>query len=271
VSYLINSSGTPGTDGEFEAVHGAFNVWEEIPTSKISFTFDGFTGINGSAYDNVNLVTWTDVITGTDMGIAETFAFYSVIDGHFFDVDIILSNFADWSVTGDPDAFDVQSVMTHEVGHLIGLADLYSPLDADKVMYGFIDPGDVSDRILTDDEIAGASDIYPVESESGGGNGGGGGGCFIATAAYGTPLAQEIVYLRYFRDDYLQKTYLGKKIIFFYNFTGPCAAAVIKINPPLRTLTRFFLKPLVYFCKRIWNREKTKKSKANSACVHLNQ
>jgi len=45
--------------------------------------------------------------------------------------------------------------------------------------------------------------ITVVDPGAPGGSGGGGGGCFIATAAYGTALATDINFLRYFRDHYL--------------------------------------------------------------------
>lgn len=174
VSYMINSLGAPGVDNEFNAVHASFDTWSAVPTSKIAFTFNGLTPISISEFDSINVVTWSDVITTTDLGIAESIAFFSVFDGNFLDVDIILSNFVPWSTTGESEAFDIQSVMTHEVGHMVGLADLFSPADVNSVMYGFINPGDLSDRVLSEDDIAGASAIYPIDGDGGKSNDGGG-------------------------------------------------------------------------------------------------
>lgn len=59
-----------------------------------------------------------------------------------------------------------------------------------------------------------APDTIPTSETGGGtGNGGGGDGCFIATAAFGTPIAEEVVILRKFRDHVLLKDSAGRNFM----------------------------------------------------------
>ena len=73
--------------------------------------------------------------------------------------------------------------------------------------------------------------------------------CFIATAAYGSPLEPEVVVLRNFRDDVLNRYSAGRRFIEFYKLVSPKVATHIAANKTLRTGVRFLLKPLVFFCK----------------------
>ena len=84
-----------------------------------------------------------------------------------------------------------------------------------------------------------------VSSNGGGGSGGGGGGCFIATAAYGSPLALEVVILREFRDRYLMKNPAGQVLVSYYYAWSPAAAGVISRHESLKTITRFTLYPAI--------------------------
>ena len=71
--------------------------------------------------------------------------------------------------------------------------------------------------------------------------------CFIATAAYGTPLHEDINVLRDFRDEYLMTNPLGRAFVEIYYATSPPIADVIRENEGLRTAVREGLvKPLVY-------------------------
>ena len=73
----------------------------------------------------------------------------------------------------------------------------------------------------------------------------GGGGCFIATAAYGTPMATEIQALREFRDEYLLTNPVGKALVNFYYEVSPPIAEFITDHPSLKPIVRAGLVPAV--------------------------
>jgi len=73
----------------------------------------------------------------------------------------------------------------------------------------------------------------------------GGGGCFIATAAYGSCIAKEVVALRKFRD---HKNSLGRSFEFYYEIS-PLIAYYTGEHETLRTAARLALTPVVYSVK----------------------
>lgn len=74
---------------------------------------------------------------------------------------------------------------------------------------------------------------------------GGGGGCFIATAAFGSPLEMHVSILRDFRDTYLLPTKLGNAFVQIYYKYSPPVADIIAQHEYLRTATRYALYPVV--------------------------
>ena len=69
--------------------------------------------------------------------------------------------------------------------------------------------------------------------------------CFIATAAYGTPMAKEIEILREFRDKYLMTNPVGKGLVEFYYRVSPPIAEFITKHPSLKPIVRGGLLPVV--------------------------
>ena len=82
--------------------------------------------------------------------------------------------------------------------------------------------------------------------KEGGGGGGGGGGCFIATAVYGTPMAQEVESLRVLRDSYLLNSALGSVFVDGYYRVSPLLADRIAEHAVLRAAARAILMPIVW-------------------------
>jgi parallel beta-helix repeat protein len=71
------------------------------------------------------------------------------------------------------------------------------------------------------------------------------GGCFIATAAYDTPMAGEVEVLREFRDEYLLTNPLGQAFVDFYYKTSPPIAEFITEHPSLKPIVKVGLLPAV--------------------------
>lgn len=77
------------------------------------------------------------------------------------------------------------------------------------------------------------------------GSGGGGGGCFIASAAFGTPLEKHVQILRDFRDRFLLTSSAGQAFVKFYYEVSPPIAGKIAQSEGLRSITRGSLMPFV--------------------------
>lgn len=90
----------------------------------------------------------------------------------------------------------------------------------------------------------------------------GGGGCFIATAAYGDPMAEELRYLRALRDRYLLRSATGRWFVEHYYRLSPPLAESLRRHDGLRAAVRIALKPLVAIA-RLLSSEETEQGGAN--------
>jgi hypothetical protein len=75
--------------------------------------------------------------------------------------------------------------------------------------------------------------------------------CFIATAAYGSVLANDVEMLRRFRDMLLKRSVLGEIAVETYYTFGPPVAGVVGESDLLRSTARDFLTPLVDRVRRL--------------------
>jgi predicted Zn-dependent protease len=65
-----------------------------------------------------------------------------------------------WDNTGAPGVMDIQNIATHEIGHGLGLADLYDDKWSEQTMYGYADNGETKKQTLEYGDIAGIQALY---------------------------------------------------------------------------------------------------------------
>lgn len=75
--------------------------------------------------------------------------------------------------------------------------------------------------------------------------------CFVATAAYGTPLARDIGALRRFRDRHLATNAPGRALVSVYYDVGPSLAALVREHDALRAAARAVIAPLVSLARAV--------------------
>ena len=93
--------------------------------------------------------------------IAVTVTWYTVTDNTAVESDILFdTDFAWGDATIDSKVMDLENIATHEVGHTLGLSDLYTVSCSDVTMYGYSTEGDITKRDLALPDITGLRKIY---------------------------------------------------------------------------------------------------------------
>lgn len=83
--------------------------------------------------------------------------------------------------------------------------------------------------------------------------------CFVATAAYGSPLDERVQILCKFRDIYLSKNILGRLFIEFYYSVSPKIAKHISESKYRRKIVRSCLYPIVFLVEKRISKSNDKK------------
>jgi Matrixin len=147
------------------ALNGAVGEWEgntDVPNS--AFNTGSTTTATRSRLDGVNLVAFGKI--GSAVGVTRFFISGSTV----IESDTLLNSKYPWSddLTGGADAsggcngtagaFDVQAVLTHELGHPLGLEHILNDV---QTMYPAIGTGESRKRTLALGDRAGANQKYP--------------------------------------------------------------------------------------------------------------
>ena len=150
----------------------AFATWENAPcpgggNPAISVQLFDAVECNAQEYNqrggNVNLVVFRDdewPYGGAGRTLALTTVTYNLETGEIFDADLeVNATDAIDLTTGDAQpAYDLLSIITHEAGHMLGIAHSAQATATMTVEY---EPGDLELRTLEDDDIAAICAAYP--------------------------------------------------------------------------------------------------------------
>lgn len=105
--------------------------------------------------------------------------------------------------------------------------------------------GNIRNKISSATRRTSSSSTY-----SSGSSGSSGGGCYIATMAYGNYDHPQVIALREFRDNVLNKSAFGKWLIKTYYFFSPKLVELMQGKRFFNTVICFGLNILIKFLKR---------------------
>ena len=160
ISYNIHTAGSDdiSDNSHIPAIEHAFQSWTNVNGSNITLnrgadTTSGSTGGSGHTitFDESNSSGFFP--SGSSI-VAITPINYMLADGRITDADILFNgNQFTFSTDQTPGTFDVQDVLTHEVGHFIGLD--HSPV-VSGTMWPYVSQTQWLHRSLSQDDEAGA-------------------------------------------------------------------------------------------------------------------
>jgi hypothetical protein len=167
IRYVVDLAGCGSiSDGsEFTAVQNAFDTWEAVPTCTAAFERLADAAVSIRYDDGTNAVKWNAGTVAPGV-YAQTYTTYYDAGDHegiILDADIEINDDISWATTtpGTLGAADVQDILTHEIGHFLGLD--HSPLGT-STLYATTWTGAIRGRTLEADDIAGISSSYPDPS-----------------------------------------------------------------------------------------------------------
>jgi hypothetical protein len=152
-----------------QVANTSYGTWDAVATATIAFTRGADVAASTAyGYDGVNILKTNLTAqeysqTGAGDALAITGTVSSAVTGDVLDADIIFNPTVPFSTdpTTPSNRIDFEAVLTHEIGHLLGL-DHSAILAA--TMFPRIGDGVSAPRALTADDIAGVSSLYPTAS-----------------------------------------------------------------------------------------------------------
>jgi len=156
INYYINTKNSYGFSSAavVNTITTSVNTWDK-ETSYPVFYYMGTTTKTAGKRDGYNVISWGSYRRGV---IAVTMSWVS--GGKTIEVDCMMNTRFKWSLNGEAGKMDVQNIMTHELGHFCGLADLYNDADYWLTMYGYSDYGLTYARDLGKGDTLGLKAVY---------------------------------------------------------------------------------------------------------------
>ncbi|MDA8211167.1 MAG: matrixin family metalloprotease [Clostridia bacterium] len=105
--------------------------------------------------DDINAITKSNA--GPDYLMETNATNVNILTRYIYEFDINVNTYYPWKNNGDNDAYDVQNVMTHEIGHGLGIA--HSDVSG-ATMEPTASLGMTSQRTIEADDKAAAAYIY---------------------------------------------------------------------------------------------------------------
>lgn len=115
-----------------------------------------------SAPDDLNEVYFGPIDDPNTIAVTIVWGYFSglVSKRRIVEWDQIYNTSYQWSASGESGKMDFENIATHELGHSVGLIDLYNSSCIDETMYGYATEGETKKRDLNTGDITGMNKLY---------------------------------------------------------------------------------------------------------------
>jgi uncharacterized protein (TIGR03437 family) len=166
---LLNADGKvwiTGDSAPMDAVNAATAAWNAVSSSAARFASVQTTSLNEQTGDGNSVITFNDdpYSRAFSAGILALTVTSSFTDGTIVDSDILFNPAIQFSTTQAPGTYDIQGILTHELGHALG-ANHSNILSA--AMYFATGTQDIHQRSIAPDDAALVSTLYPAANGNG--------------------------------------------------------------------------------------------------------
>lgn len=163
VNYIINPENSQGLIQDFitSAISISAETWDKETSKNL---FNGYvvdSTVQYGVQDYKNAIAFGNYSDANV--IAVTSVWYTRIGKRIVEFDMLFDTDFIWGdATNNASLMDLQNIATHELGHAIGLSDVYSAPCFDVTMYGYSKEGDTAKRSLELPDIIGLQKIYGI-------------------------------------------------------------------------------------------------------------
>ena len=164
VNYIINPTNQDGLSYDFvvNTISSSAENWDSQTSSEL-FNNNYVVDYNSQygVQDYKNSIVFGNYPEGNVIGV--TSVWYTRVGKEIVEFDMLLNDNYQWGdATVDPSLMDLENIMTHELGHSIGLSDIYTDSCSSVTMYGYSNYGDVEKRSLENPDILGLQSMYGI-------------------------------------------------------------------------------------------------------------
>ena len=161
VSYIINPTNQQGLSQDFisSAISNSAETWDYATSKELFNTYTiNYTAQYG-IQDFKNTIVFGDYSDSNV--IAVTSVWYTRIGKRIIEFDQLYNTDFIWGdVFFNTTVMDLQNIATHELGHAVGLGDIYNQVCNSVTMYGYSGYGETSKRTLEKPDITGLQKLY---------------------------------------------------------------------------------------------------------------
>ena len=165
--WIVNTSNGDGLSElfVFDTISSDIGKWESAASADI--LGDGTKTNSVLVADEVttdgkNEIYFGDLGTDGTIGVTIVWGIFSgpTFNRKLVEWDQIYNTYYNWSASGEADKMDFDNIATHELGHSVGMNDIYNSSCSAVTMYGYANYGETNKTTLEPADIKGISTLY---------------------------------------------------------------------------------------------------------------